>query len=40
MMIYLEKARVIEGELFEDISPVLSVETLCLVGCGYFCQCR
>ena len=33
-MIYVEKARVIEREYFDDISPVLSVETLCLVGCG------
>ena len=28
------KFRVIEREQFDDISPVLSVETLCLVGCG------
>ena len=34
VIIYVEKARVIEGELFHDISPVLSLETLCLVGCG------
>ena len=27
-------SRVIEREQFDDISPVLSVETLCLVGCG------
>ena len=34
--IYVEKVRVFEREreLFGDISPVLSLETLCLVGCG------
>ena len=35
VMIYVEKARVIERELqVDDISPVLSLETLCLVACG------
>ena len=34
-MIQVEKARIIERErVVDDISSVLSVETLCLVGCG------